>query len=106
MLYINGKPLAAGPATKLAGPTPVVIGNVGEEQYMLYFRGELRCIRISKGERYSGEFVPEETFTSDDDTVLLYDTSSFAGSAYSTRATTAITASSNASTSKPSTTKR
>jgi hypothetical protein len=59
-LYFNGKLVKAGPATKRAGGTTFVIGNVGRDNPINFFRGNIRSVRITKGERYTGEFVPEE----------------------------------------------
>ncbi|MCC6417797.1 MAG: hypothetical protein IT429_06060 [Gemmataceae bacterium] len=57
---------------------------MGEEHDKLFFRGHLRCVRISKGERYKEDFVPDEAFTKDGadapaKAVLIYDGSAVEG---------------------------
>ena len=65
-LFLNGKKIGVGPATQPPSrPTHFVIGNVGEDHNRLFFRGQIRCLRISRGERYSAEFEPESSFVPD-----------------------------------------
>ena len=79
-LFVNGKLVARGPASKLSGTTPFVIGNLGEPMLGQFFSGEIRSVRISEGERYSTEFAPDDVLQSDKTTVLVYDASSVRGS--------------------------
>ena len=79
-LYVNGKPVARGPASKLSGDTPFVIGNLGEDHLSQFYNGQIRSVRISKGERYSTEFAPDDVLQSDKTAVLVYDASSVRGS--------------------------
>lgn len=37
-----------------------MIGNVGENNLTSFFRGQIRSVRISEGERYSGELVADD----------------------------------------------
>jgi hypothetical protein len=71
-LYLDGKLVASGTATKTEGDTKFVIGNIGLDNPIDYFRGKVRAVRISRGERYTEEFVPAGQLASDDTTVLLY----------------------------------
>ena len=78
-LFVDGKKVAVGAATlKPPIESHFVIGNVGEDHNVMFFRGQIRCLRISRGERYSGEFKPQLSFTSDDTddphgAVLIFD---------------------------------
>lgn len=78
-LYINGQKVSVGPASQPpTKKTQLVIGNVGLDHDKLFFRGHARSVRISKGERYIADFVPDETFAKDADdapakAVLIYD---------------------------------
>ncbi len=63
--------------------TRFVVGNVGEDNPTEFFLGQIRSVRISEGERYKTDFVPEERFAKDakgseSSTLLIYDGSSFA----------------------------
>lgn len=65
-LYLNGRLVGTGPATKPVDGAKFVVGNVGPDNPIDYFLGRVRAVRISRGERYTGDFVPPETFTRDD----------------------------------------
>lgn len=84
-LFLNGKKIGVGPATAPPPrPTHFVIGNVGEDHRNLYFHGQIRCLRISRGERYSADFEPESSFSPDSTdvphrAVLIYDGSKVEG---------------------------
>ena len=54
-LYLNGKLVATAPGSEPGGDTPFVIGNVGETNLINFYNGEIRSVRISEGERYSGD---------------------------------------------------
>lgn len=65
-LFLSGRKIGVGPATALPSrPTQIVIGNVGEDHSNLFFHGQIRCLRISRGERYSADFQPESSFSPD-----------------------------------------
>jgi serine/threonine-protein kinase len=81
VLFFNGKNVQTDRPTQALGGTNFVIGNVGEGHTHMFFRGEVRSVRISKGERYHEAFAPSAKFTTSEDTdssraVLLYDASS------------------------------
>lgn len=82
-IYFNGKLVMTEIATNPAeSDTRFVVGNVGENNPTEFFLGQIRSVRISKGERYNADFVPEERFAKDDkvsesNTLLIYDGSSF-----------------------------
>ena len=79
-LFVNGKLVAKGTASKLSGTTPFVIGNLGEPMLGQFFNGDIRSIRISEGVRYTTEFSPEDVLQSDTTAVLIYDAASVRGS--------------------------
>ncbi len=72
-LYNNGKLVHTGPPTQSDGGTPFVVGRIGATNPDLVFVGQMRCVRISKGERYRDDFTPADSFTPDDSAVLIYD---------------------------------
>lgn len=78
-LYFNGKLVETGPPTQVSGGTPFVIGNVGEQSPLDYFHGEIKEVRISKGERYLDNFAPLQDGDSEtsSDSILLYKDISF-----------------------------
>ena len=78
-LYLDGKLVTKGPATRAEGGTKFVVGNIGLDNPIDYFRGKVRAVRISRGERYTVEFVPAEQLASDDATALLYSAESVQG---------------------------
>jgi len=59
-LYLNGKHVETAPGSKPGGKTPFVIGNVGQDNLISFYRGQIRSVRASTGERYTGEFEPGE----------------------------------------------
>jgi len=80
-LYFNGKLVETGPPTKSIGGTSFVIGNVGKNNPVDFFLGQIRSIRISKGGRFTKDFIPDKYFTKDDQNypnkaILIYDGSS------------------------------
>ena len=85
VLFLNGKKVGVGPATQPPSrPTHFVIGNVGEDHNRLFFHGQIRCLRISRDERYSADFVPDSSFAQDTAdarhrAVLIFDSSKIEG---------------------------
>ena len=80
ILFFNGKKVQTDRPTQVAGGTNFVIGNVGENHTHMFFRGEVRSVRISSGERYRDEFEPPPTFAPSDNAdsskaVLIYEAS-------------------------------
>ena len=78
-LYFNGKLVLSIPPTKAKGGTHFVVGNVGENHPIDYFLGQIRSVRISKGERYTADFQPDEDFRRDETAVLIYSAKSVEG---------------------------
>lgn len=83
-LYLNGKLVHAGPATKAVAPNArFVVGNVSEDTPIDYFIGKIRSVRISDGERYSDDFQPDESFAptkeANKSALLIYDGAHFDG---------------------------
>jgi len=77
-LFFNGRLVKTAQATQRMSGTRFVIGNVGENNPIGYFLGEMRSIRISKGERFRTDFIPDQTFVKDtkdalSKAVLIYD---------------------------------
>lgn len=49
-----------------------MVGNVGEDNLLYFYRGQVRSVRISKGERYSGDrFDPPSELVGDETTLSL-----------------------------------
>ncbi|MBI1249370.1 protein kinase [bacterium] len=71
-LYLNGKLVATAPGSKPGGETRFVIGNVGENNLISFYRGQIRSVRISEVERYNREFGPVK-LEANEDTLLLID---------------------------------
>ena len=79
-LYLNGERVHVGPKTEPVGGTKFVIGCAGEANPIDHFRGRVRSVRVSPGERFSGDFRPPETFPpGDPEAVLIYDGSKVEG---------------------------
>ncbi|TWT42634.1 Serine/threonine-protein kinase PknB [Thalassoglobus neptunius] len=73
-LYLDGKLVATAPGSRPGGKTRFVIGNVGENNLISFYRGQIRSVRISQGERYVGEFKTSELEV-DAETLALIDVS-------------------------------
>jgi len=69
-LYLDGRLVATAPGSTSEEVTCFVIGNVGQNNLISFYRGEVRSVRISLGERYSDSFYPAE-FHEDDGVLLL-----------------------------------
>ena len=80
-LYLNGKNVGTGPASQNVGETTFVVGNVGRGNPINFFVGKMRSIRISNGERFQDNFVPNEKFVADLDSALLRSVLIYDGSA-------------------------
>ncbi|WP_162271826.1 LamG domain-containing protein [Gemmata sp. SH-PL17] len=78
-LYLDGKLVTKGPATRAEGGTKFVIGNIGLGNPIDYFKGKVRAVRINQGERYADAFIPVEQLLPDATTVLLYTAESVRG---------------------------
>ena len=73
-LYLNGKRLWTGPESEMFGEgIPYVVGGVGLDSRVFQFKGGMKAVRISEGERYGDDFTPAEALEPDETTVLLYD---------------------------------
>ena len=71
-LYLNGRLVVTGPASANSGTTNFVLGCIGEQNPLFHYHGKMRGIRISRGERYSSDFQPEEQFSPDRTATLIY----------------------------------
>ena len=56
-----------------------VVGNIGKDNPIHFFHGQIRSLRISKGERYTTDFEPIADFPPDDTAVLIYSAKSVDG---------------------------
>lgn len=72
-LYLDGRRVHVGPATRALGGTTFVIGCAGLDNPIDHFRGGIRSVRISTGERYADDFAPDPTFRPDARAVLIHD---------------------------------
>lgn len=64
-LYLNGELVEVGPASEDVDGSHFVIGNVGESNPIDFFIGQVRQVRISRGEAYVGDFKPEQDLKTD-----------------------------------------
>jgi hypothetical protein len=48
------------------------MGRIGEQNPLFYCHGKMKAIQISRGERYSSDFQPEERFSPDSTAILIY----------------------------------
>jgi len=71
-LYLNGKLVETASGSTLGGETRFVIGNVGETNLISFYSGQIRSVRISAGEQYTGEFKTKE-LQSNESTLVLID---------------------------------
>jgi len=78
-LYLDGKLVAKAPGSESGGETPFVIGNAGETNLISFYRGQIRSVRISEGERYKGEFEPS-ALSKDSTSLFVIDRTTLDGS--------------------------
>ena len=69
-LYLDGKLVATETGSTIVGPSKFVIGNVGADNLLYYFWGQVRSVRISDGERYGDGFEPAAEWDIDDSMLL------------------------------------
>ena len=77
-LYLDGRKVGVGPATKPVGGAEFVVGNVGKDNPINFFVARPVPLCISKGERYRNNFLPDEAFAKDAEdaplkAILIYD---------------------------------
>lgn len=72
-LYLNGKLVHTGPGGANDSFAKFVLGNVGLTNPIAYFKGDLRSVRISQGERYRNGFKPDDDFSTDAETLVIYE---------------------------------
>lgn len=70
-LYYDGRLVRTGTPTRGDGGTRFVISTLGEESILGPFYGEIRDVRITRGERYKAGFIADEVFTNDGQDVVL-----------------------------------
>jgi eukaryotic-like serine/threonine-protein kinase len=78
-IYLDGEQQLIGPPTKPHGDVVFVVGNIGLDNPLCYFHGQVRSIRISRGEEYTADFTPDEDLMAKEATELLYTSESIAG---------------------------
>lgn len=72
VVYLNGVEVARGPVTGQEGGTVFVVGNAGRDNPDHHYVGKMSSIRITRGERYSGNFKPAKELLADTNAVLVY----------------------------------
>ena len=72
-VFLNGRVVGRVTGTKNEGGTPFVVGNAGKMNGEHYFVGRMRAVRVLRGERYSDDFTPSQSFEPDDEAVFIYD---------------------------------
>ena len=73
--YLDGKLKAVSPCNGYkASKLPVLIGGnpSWDQRHADRFAGQIRQIRVSKTARFTGDYEPEEVFSQDEHTYLLY----------------------------------
>lgn len=78
-IYLDGEQQLIGPPTKPHGDVVFVVGNIGLDNPLCYFNGQVRSVRISRGEQYTADFTPGEDMTANEATELLYTIKSIDG---------------------------
>ena len=78
-LFLNGKLVLTGSASRPDGGTRFVVGNIGLDNPIDYFRGKVRSVRITRGARYTTTFTPDDALTADEGTMILYTADGVAG---------------------------
>jgi len=71
-LYVNGTKVWNSSAYKPEEDRSFLIGGGSKTRISEQFLGQIRCVRISRGERFSKSFIPDHVFANDDSTVLIY----------------------------------
>jgi serine/threonine protein kinase len=77
-LFVNGRKVWNSSACKL-NDASFLIGGVSTTNPTDQFRGQIRCVRISRGERFKNSFTPDHDFAADKSTVLIYEGKSVDG---------------------------
>ena len=76
LLYVNGQPVAARPATgkRATNPLPLFLGANpdAKSKPTQFFTGGLDEVRLSSSARYPAAFTPEKKFTPDAQTLYLF----------------------------------
>jgi hypothetical protein len=76
LLYVNGQPVAARPATgqRATNPLPLFLGANpdAKSKPTQFFTGGLDEVRLSSSARYPAAFTPEQKFTPDAQTLYLF----------------------------------
>ena len=74
-LYLDGKLVTTAPGSSPGSETPFVVGNAGQNNLIGFFRGQIRSVKISEGERHNGDFEPDK-FTADETSLFQLNGSS------------------------------
>ncbi|CAD74484.1 probable serine/threonine-protein kinase [Rhodopirellula baltica SH 1] len=75
-LFLNGELVATASGSSKGGSTNFVIGNVGQDKLLDFFRGQIRSVRVSSGERYGEVFEPSNLSRDQTTLLLLNETAS------------------------------
>lgn len=73
-LYLDGELVKSAQPTQAVNPESVfVIGNVGFRNSIDFLKSEMRCVRITEGERNIKNFTPDKIFSLDEQARLIWD---------------------------------
>jgi len=71
-ICFNRRLVSTGPGSAEGVPSKFVVGNVGVTNLLYFDRGQIRSVRISKVERYSGDQLKlSSELVGDESTLLL-----------------------------------
>jgi hypothetical protein len=71
-LFVDGKRVWNAAACTPNPDERFLIGGSSTTSTSEQFLGQIRCVRISRGSRFSENFIPDHEFDADDETVLIY----------------------------------
>ena len=71
-LFVDGKKVWNAAACTPNAEERFLIGGISTTGTSEQFLGQIRCVRISRGKRFSKNFNPDHELTNDDPTVLIY----------------------------------
>jgi len=69
-LFVDGRKVWNSTPCTPESDDPFLIGGTDTS---VQFLGQIRCVRISRGERFSEAFTPDHDFAPDESTVLIYE---------------------------------
>lgn len=79
LLFVDGRKVWNAAACTPIPEEQFLIGGGSTTDTSEQFLGQIRCVRISRGARFSKTFTPDNEFDADDETVLIYEGKSVGG---------------------------